>query len=82
MNLPKTQVFSGHTLFAECGQILEEVESFAQNSSHLTVDVDLERILNARTKDICYLESVEQNSQIVVHALQYVAPKLNDLCVK
>ena len=48
----KDTVFSGHTLVAELGTILEEVLPFVQDKPHLTVDLDLEKILNARTKDI------------------------------
>ncbi len=83
----KDTVFSGHTLFAELGTIVGEVAPFFQNEPHLTVDLDLERMTNARSKDVCYLESVEHDSaiaaqtgrSIMVHTVPHVAPRLSEL---
>lgn len=55
----KDTVFSAHTLAAELGDVIQECEPFNFSSDFFTVDFDLERILNARSKDVCFLEAVE-----------------------
>jgi NAD+ synthase (glutamine-hydrolysing) len=55
-------VFSGHTIAYELGELLKESEPFNEASDFFTVDIDLERILTARTKDVCFLEAVELGS--------------------
>ena len=59
----KDTVFSGHTLAYELGDCLVEVKPFAQTDFSLVVDFDFEKILNSRTKDVCFLESVEEFTQ-------------------
>ncbi|MBS1960218.1 MAG: NAD(+) synthase [Bdellovibrionales bacterium] len=79
----KDTVFSGHSLFAELGDIFAENEPFDQSRDHLMVDFDFERILNARTKDICFLETVDEASahgyQPIIHALPLPVHKLDEL---
>ena len=55
----KDTVFSGHSFAFELGKLVAESEPFNQSSDAFTVDFDFERILNSRTKDICFLEAVE-----------------------
>ena len=59
----KDTVFSGHTLAYELGEKLAEVKPFEKTDFSLVVDFDFEKILNARTKDVCFLESIEEFSQ-------------------
>ena len=59
----KDTVFSGHTLAYELGEKLAELKTFEKTDFSLTVDFDFEKILNARTKDVCFLESIEEFSQ-------------------
>ncbi len=59
----KDTVFSGHTLAYELGDQLAEVKPFEKSNFSLTVDFDFEKILNSRTKDVCFLESIEEFSQ-------------------
>lgn len=77
----KDTVFSGHSLVAELGMIIREVAPFDQSAQQVSVDIDLERILNARTKDICFLESVDEVqsqtgvAQPIVHPLPLAAAR-------
>jgi NAD+ synthase (glutamine-hydrolysing) len=79
----KDTVFSGHTFAAELGEVVAEIEPFYVGKTSLTVDFDFERILNARTKDICFLEEVEDASHViaktVVHAFAYQREGLDEL---
>jgi len=71
----KDTVFSGHSFATELGDLLGEIEPFFVGKTALTVDFDFERILNSRTKDICFLEEVEElaskPSSVIVHAFAY-----------
>lgn len=58
----KDTVFSAHTLAYELGNLLGESEPFAPMEETFNIDFDLERILNARSKDICFLEAVDQSA--------------------
>ena len=64
----KDTVFSGHTLAYELGECLAEVKPFERTDFSLTVDFDFEKILNSRTKDVCFLESIEEFSQNPVYS--------------
>ncbi len=55
----KDTVFSGHTLAYELGKKLGEITPFDESKDTFSVDFDLERILNARSKDICFGEAVD-----------------------
>ncbi len=68
----KDTVFSGHALAGELGQLIAEVNPFEvvkpfanansnhkPSQNHLIADVDLERIQQARMKDVCFLEAIE-----------------------
>jgi NAD+ synthase (glutamine-hydrolysing) len=63
----KDTVFSGHTLVYELGDLLAEVKPFEQNDFSVVVDFDFERIINARMKDVCFLESVEEFTQSPIY---------------
>lgn len=63
----KDTVFSGHTLAYELGDCLAEVKPFEKTDFSTVVDFDFERILNSRTKDVCFLESIEEFSQSPVY---------------
>ncbi|MBC7396198.1 MAG: NAD(+) synthase, partial [Bdellovibrionales bacterium] len=63
----KDTVFSGHTFAYELGLLLAESVPFQEGKDCFTVDFDLERILNSRSKDICFLEAVEQGA---IHPVQ------------
>jgi len=58
----KDTVFSGHTLAYESGQLLGELAPFQTETQSMTIDFDIDRILNARTKEICFLEAVDEES--------------------
>lgn len=55
----KDTVFSGHSFAYELGKCIGESEPFNTSKDIFTADFDLERIINSRTKDICFLEAVE-----------------------
>jgi NAD+ synthase (glutamine-hydrolysing) len=55
----KDTVFSAHTLAYELGALIKESAPFEVGPGVFTVDFDLESILNARSKDVCFLEAVE-----------------------
>jgi len=48
-------VFSGHAMIAENGSILKENNRFEFNSNTIIMDIDVERIMNNRHKDISYM---------------------------
>lgn len=64
----KDTVFSGHTLAYELGECLAEVKPFEKSDFSCVVDFDFEKILNSRTKDVCFLESIEEFSQNPVYS--------------
>jgi NAD+ synthase (glutamine-hydrolysing) len=64
----KDTVFSGHTLAYELGEKLTEVKPFEKSDFSCVVDFDFEKILNSRTKDVCFLESIEEFSQSSVYS--------------
>jgi NAD+ synthase (glutamine-hydrolysing) len=55
----KDTVYSGHTFACELGKCIAELAPFDERSDALRVDFDFERILNSRTRDMCFLEAVE-----------------------
>jgi NAD+ synthase (glutamine-hydrolysing) len=55
----KDTVFSGHSFAYELGKCIGESAPFHAGADSFSVDFDFERILNSRTKDICFMESVE-----------------------
>ncbi|MBU6153958.1 MAG: NAD(+) synthase [Bdellovibrionales bacterium] len=59
----KDTVFSGHSFAYELGKLIGESEPFSENADCFSVDFDFERILNSRTKDICFLEAVEHQEK-------------------
>ena len=63
----KDTVFSGHTLAYELGELIKESEPFQTGSDVFTVDFDLEKILNSRSKDVCFLEAIEMDSSSKLH---------------
>ena len=48
-------VFSGHAMVAENGTILKENNRFDFSSNSIVMDIDVERIMNNRHKDISYM---------------------------
>ncbi len=48
-------VFSGHALIAENGSILKENKRFEFTSTAIETDIDIERLINSRYKDISYM---------------------------
>lgn len=62
----KDTVFSGHSFAYELGKLIGESEPFNEGSDCFSVDFDFERILNSRTKDICFLEAVEHQEKKVL----------------
>jgi NAD+ synthase (glutamine-hydrolysing) len=68
----KDTVFSGHSFAYELGKLIGESEPFSENADCFSVDFDFERILNSRTKDICFLEAVEhqEKKSLKVHEFQ------------
>ena len=66
----KDTVFAGHTFGYELGHLLGELPPFHSESA-ICFDLDLERVLNSRTKDICFLEAVDDAAPFkgVFHAL-------------
>lgn len=77
----KDTVFSGHSFAYELGKLIGESEPFSENADCFTVDFDFERILNSRTKDICFLEAVEHQEKkaLKIHEFQKNAALLSDL---
>jgi NAD+ synthase (glutamine-hydrolysing) len=69
----KDTVYSGHTFAFESGTLVAESAPFDTGSDAFRVDFDFERILNSRTRDVCFLEAVEQHSQRPVR-LENFAP--------
>lgn len=59
----KDTVYSGHTLAFESGSLIAESPPFDTGTDVFRVDFDFERILNSRTRDVCFLEAVEQQAQ-------------------
>ena len=57
----KDTVFSGHTFAYELGNLLGETSPFDESEESFNVDFDLERILNTRSKDICFGEAVDSS---------------------
>ena len=76
----KDTVFGGHTLAYESGELLGELEPFQNQRKQLTIDFDIDRILNARTKEICFLEAVDEESRSnLIHThLQQLTPTPKD----
>jgi NAD+ synthase (glutamine-hydrolysing) len=68
----KDTVFSGHSFAYELGKLIGESEPFSENADCFSVDFDFERILNSRTKDICFLEAVEhqEKKSLKIHEFQ------------
>ncbi len=62
----KDTVFSGHTFAYELGNLIGESKPFQLGADVFAVEFDFEKILNARSKDVCFLESVEQVSALKV----------------
>jgi NAD+ synthase (glutamine-hydrolysing) len=77
----KDTVFSGHTMAYELGSMLKESAPFEVGPETFTVDFDLERILNARSKDVCFLEAVENGSpeKVTIHSFPANTVPLTDL---
>lgn len=77
----KDTVFSGHTFAYELGVCLHEAKPFQDALDVFTVEFDLERILNARSKDICFLEAVEHAgvSRIRTHSFAFNTAPLQRL---
>ena len=77
----KDTVFSGHTIAYELGDLLKESEPFQIGSDFFTVDFDLEKILNARQKDVCFLEAVELGApeKVTVHSFAWNQKPLLEL---
>ena len=67
----KDTVFSGHSFAYELGKLLGESTPFHSGPDCFSVDFDLERILNSRTKDICFLEAVENHSRREVRFTEF-----------
>jgi NAD+ synthase (glutamine-hydrolysing) len=59
----KDTVFSGHSFAFELGKAIGESVPFNSSADCLSVDFDFERVLNSRTKDICFLEAVESQNK-------------------
>ncbi len=76
----KDTVFGGHALACELGTILDERKPF-HTDTDLTIDFDLESVLNSRTKDICFLETVEDVGAFkgVIHSLASPVTRLEKL---
>jgi len=62
----KDTVFSAHTLACELGELIKESEPFHVGNNRFFVDFDLERILNARSKDVCFLEAIDQERAVKI----------------
>ncbi len=62
----KDTVFSGHSLAYELGKCLGESVPFDTSRDSFRIDFDFERILNSRTKDICFMEAVENKGEQAV----------------
>ncbi len=62
----KDTVFSGHSLAYELGKCLGESVPFDTSRDAFRIDFDFERILNSRTKDICFMEAVENKGDQTV----------------
>ena len=63
----KDTVFSGHTFACELGIVLSESKPFETSPADtFTVDFDLEKVLNSRSKDMCFLEAVEYRNAPVI----------------
>ena len=60
----KDTVFSGHSFAYELGRLIGESGPFAAGDDGFRVDFDFERVLNSRTKDVCFLEAVENQNPI------------------
>jgi NAD+ synthase (glutamine-hydrolysing) len=67
----KDTVFSGHSFAFELGKALGESAPFDGSSDCFSVDVDLERVLNSRTRDICFLEAVENRSARAIEVREF-----------
>ena len=48
-------VFSGHSIIAENGTIIKESERFDFNSNMIITDIDINKLMNNRYKDISYM---------------------------
>jgi NAD+ synthase (glutamine-hydrolysing) len=77
----KDTVFSGHSFAYEIGKLIGESQPFSENADCFSVDFDFERILNSRTRDICFLEAVEhqEKSALKVHEFRANTTVLRDL---
>ncbi len=49
-------VFGGHAIIAEYGSILSENERFSRNDQLIVSDIDVEKIINDRSKNTSYME--------------------------
>jgi NAD+ synthase (glutamine-hydrolysing) len=67
----KDTVFSGHSMAYELGKCLGESAPFDTSRDAFRVDFDFERILNSRTKDICFMEAVENKPEQVVTRVDF-----------
>ena len=55
-------VFSGHSMIAENGSLLEEGKRFDFESNLIITDIDIKRIMNNRYKDISYMGLIKKNN--------------------
>jgi NAD+ synthase (glutamine-hydrolysing) len=82
----KDTVFSGHSIFAELGDVIDEALPFDQSRERILIDFDFERVLNSRTKDICFLEAVDEVGSnlpaLVVHSVPIPQMALSELSRK
>jgi NAD+ synthase (glutamine-hydrolysing) len=76
----KDTVFSGHAIAYELGELVEEQEPFHANA-FFTVDFDFEKILNSRSRDICFLETVEDAAPFpgIIHSITNPQKPISDL---
>lgn len=57
-------VFSGHSMICENGEMLAEGERFKFESTVITQDIDYERVMNLRYRDISYMGVIRENKSI------------------
>jgi NAD+ synthase (glutamine-hydrolysing) len=72
----KDTVFSGHCFAYELGKWIGESAPFDTSNEVFTADFDFERILNSRTKDICFMEAVENRERLPVRNHDFEAVRL------
>ncbi len=59
-------VFAGHSLIAENGILLTETERFRYETQLATADIDVERLINERTKNTSFAQ------QLPIHSYRFV----------